>query len=276
MKTCKLLWVVIGCLFTGFVGGEEPFYFIQITDPQLGMMEDNKSFVKEIDLMKKAASAINKLDPAFIVITGDFVHNGKDEAQLDAFNKLTKLFREDIPLYLLPGNHDIEEDGPAGYDAYLKRYNYDRFTFRYGTTCFTGINTQLVRLGLSPQEEEQYEWLKNTLESEKGCRRHILFGHHPFFLRNRSEDDSYQNIPLARRAKYLDLFQEHNVTHLFVGHLHYNHTATEGNLTIQATSALGQQIGNDLSGIRIVNVYPDRIESTYYPIDKIPAKSGLN
>jgi hypothetical protein len=36
------------------------------------------------------------------------------------------------------------------------------------------------------------------------------------------------------------------------------------------TSALGKPLADALSGIRIVKVYPGRIESVYYSLDEIP------
>ena len=55
----------------------DPWFFIQITDPQFGMFTKNEGFEKETILYEKAVDKINKLKPDFVVITGDFVHSQK-------------------------------------------------------------------------------------------------------------------------------------------------------------------------------------------------------
>ena len=55
-----------------------PFFFIQLTDPQLGMFTDNKDFVQETANFEFAVAAVNRLKPAFVVITGDLVNKPGD------------------------------------------------------------------------------------------------------------------------------------------------------------------------------------------------------
>jgi hypothetical protein len=38
------------------------------------------------------------------------------------------------------------------------------------------------------------------------------------------------------------------------------------------TSAVGKPLGDAPSGVRIIKVYKDRIEHSYYPLDQIPDK----
>jgi hypothetical protein len=52
-----------------------PWFFVQLTDPQFGMFDNNASFEKETVLYEKAVAEINILKPDFVVITGDLVHD---------------------------------------------------------------------------------------------------------------------------------------------------------------------------------------------------------
>ena len=86
------------------------------------------------------------------------------------------------------------------------------------------------------------------------------------------EPETYFNIPVETRNRYLALFKENNVDAVFAGHLHDNSSAKYGNMQMIITSAVGKPLGKAPSGIRIVKVYPDRVESIYYGLDEIPVK----
>ena len=83
------------------------FFFIQMTDPQFGLfaslsgMDQDRildlrqrygwkirpapktiSFAFETELYEKAIAAANRLNPAFVVVTGDMVQDKDDPAQL--------------------------------------------------------------------------------------------------------------------------------------------------------------------------------------------------
>jgi predicted MPP superfamily phosphohydrolase len=66
-----------------------PFFIIQVTDPQFGMYEADKGFSKETELYERAVESINKLNPDFVVLTGDLVNKKDDRAQVSEFKRIT-------------------------------------------------------------------------------------------------------------------------------------------------------------------------------------------
>ena len=101
-------------------GNGQPWFFIQITDPQFGMFESNNGFEKETALYEKAVSEINGLKPDFVVITGDLVNDPKSQAQIAEFKRITAQINSDIPVYLTPGNHDVgQEPDKQSIDSYI-------------------------------------------------------------------------------------------------------------------------------------------------------------
>ena len=76
---CFLLAIFIS---QGVAAGSTPFFFLQLSDPQFGFMDNNKSISAETEAMNKAVTAINRLKPPFVVITGDFVNNSKSKEQI--------------------------------------------------------------------------------------------------------------------------------------------------------------------------------------------------
>ena len=103
----KTTLFLLGILFSLGISAQTPFYFIQLTDPQFGMIDKNASFDKETALMEKAVKQINKLNPGFVVVTGDLVNDGNNADQIKEFKRILATLRKDIPVYLTPGNHDV-------------------------------------------------------------------------------------------------------------------------------------------------------------------------
>lgn len=257
-------------------GQSDAFYFVQLTDPQFGMIENNKSFSEETKLMEKAIVAISRLSPAFVVVTGDLVNDGKDKKQILEFKRICGMLDKRIPLYVTPGNHDVSQEATdESIQNYVEEYGYDAFSFQVNNTAFIGLNTPVIWVGRTEKENSQFIWLKKTLENTQKCNHRIIFGHHPLFIKTPDEPDKYENIPLLKRKIYLDLFNTYSVDYMFAGHLHYNAGGSLDDFNLCITNAVGKSLGKDKSGIRVVKVYPDRVESVYYDLDQIPSAIEL-
>ena len=107
---CFLLAVFVS---HGIAADSAPFFFLQLSDPQFGFMDNNKSISAETEAMNKAVTAINQLKPPFVVITGDFVNNSKSKEQIAQIDPSVKV-------YMIPGNHDIGKVSRASIDNYKK------------------------------------------------------------------------------------------------------------------------------------------------------------
>lgn len=101
MKSLTTLFLI--CISLGIISAQNrdqsPKYFIiQLTDPQFGYIEANKGFGKETDLYQKAINIINRLNPAFVVITGDLVNNRSNRSQINEFKRITAGINKNIPV----------------------------------------------------------------------------------------------------------------------------------------------------------------------------------
>ena len=245
--------------------GQKPFTFVQLSDTQMGFISDNRDVEAERELFTKAVEYINRTKPAFVVITGDFVNIRTDMTQINAFKEITALIDKKIPVYLVPGNHDIGQN-PAGeeIDFYLKLYGYDRFSFNYGGVYFVGLNSCYIKAG-SPQEQEQLEWL-NTVFAKNKSNRKVIFTHYSFFINDVNEEEAYFNLPVEKRKDYFRLFKENNTKAVFAGHYHNNASANYDGIDMITTSSVGKQLGKVKSGFREITVYPDSITHKYMEI----------
>lgn len=277
LKTRKLLIVLFFlCLITGTGSAQKknsssPFFFIQVTDPQFGFFGSNNGFGKETELYEKAVIAINRLNPDFVVITGDLVNNKNDKSQIAEFKRITAKINSKTPVYYSPGNHDIGlSPTQQDIDSFISDYGHDRFSFKHKKSIFIGLNSCIIKANTPVLEQLQYDWLKNELSKGKKTKHIILFCHYALFINTFDEPETYSNIPIETRTRYLALFKEKEVDAVFAGHLHNNGSAKYGEMDMITTSAVGKPLAKAPSGIRIIKVYPDRIESVYYGLDEIP------
>jgi 3',5'-cyclic AMP phosphodiesterase CpdA len=277
-----IITLILLCFLSGNISAQNknadnPYFFIQVTDPQFGLFESNKGFEKETELYEKAVVVINRLKPDFVVITGDLVNKKDDRAQIEEFKRVTATINPKIPVYYCPGNHDIgESPTKKDIDAYISDYGYDKFSFKHKKSIFIGLNSSVIKSDTPVLEQLQFDWLNKNLSKNKRAKHIVIFCHYPFFINKFDEPASSINIPVETRNKYFALFKDKNVEAIFAGHLHRNYSVIYGKIQMITTSAVGKPQGNDPSGIRIVKVYPDRIESFYYGLDEVPESIGTS
>ena len=277
MKSNKYITTLLFlCLLTGVLSAKnknpnDPYFFIQVSDPQFGFFQNNKGYEVETNLYEKAIEEINRLKPDFVVITGDFVNNQKDRSQIAEFKRINAMIDSKIPVYYTPGNHDIgQSPTQQDVDSYISDYGYDKFSFKHKKSIFIGLNSSIIKSNIPILERLQFDWLKKELLKGRKATHKILFCHYPFFINESNEPDEYFNIDIETRNRYLALFKENNVEAVFAGHLHNNGYSKYGNMQMVTTNAVGKPLAKFPSGFRIVKVYPDRIESVYYGLEEIP------
>ena len=275
------------CLGTGLLllassvaPAAEPFFFIQLSDPQFGMFATNTDFAQETASFEFVVATVNRLRPAFVVITGDLVNQPGDAAQIAGYQRLLRRVDSTIPVYNVVGNHDIENvPTPVRLAAYTNQFGPDHYTFRHGGFVGMVLDSVLIH---SPQQATnqlaaQEQWLRAELEHARQSRaQHIvIFAHHPWFLKAAGEPDDYFNIPRERRAAYLGLFHEFGVKQLFSGHYHRNAVARDGDLEAVTTGPVGKPLGEGRSGLRVVIVRDAQIEHRFYDFGELPNRIDL-
>jgi serine/threonine-protein phosphatase CPPED1 len=282
MKTTKNFLILLAILLSTGISyaqkgnSSDSFFFIQMSDPQFGLIDPSTGFKQETALYEKAVQKINNLKPAFVVITGDFTQNHGDSKQIAEFKRITGIIDASIPVYLTPGNHDLGDSlNQKAINSYIADYGDTKFSFDYNGSHFIGFNSSIIKANTPGLEEAQFAWLEKELSSVTGSKNIILLCHHPFFTVSSDEADNNITIVTAIRNKYLDLFRKYRVNAIFAGHTHKNGYAKDGNMEMIITSAVGRPYGKDPSGFRIVKVYADRLESTFYGLDEVPAKVEL-
>ena len=288
------------------------FSFMQLADPQLGMYsvlsgpvnpgaderrtiywgKPNGLRVKpvnktdgmefEIENYSKVITAANLLKPKFLVTCGDMTNNQDDPSnEYNELMRCTDNLANDIPMYWVPGNHDVRGTPTLESLArYRKMYGDDVYSFDYDSCHFLVMNSTVCKdPSMVPDEwEKQLEFVQNDLHEarQQGSRHIIVFAHHPPFIIFVEEGNNWIVLPPERRQPLIELFLQYGVSHVFTGHWHRNHHAYYRDLEIVVTSAVGYPLGPDPSGLRIVQVTDNDIRHKFYALDDLQNKIELD
>jgi 3',5'-cyclic AMP phosphodiesterase CpdA len=254
----------------------EPFFFVQASDPQFGYFAANKDFSQETANWNFAIANINRLHPSFVIVTGDLVNKNGDAAQIAEYKRINAMLDPSIHLYSVPGNHDVgNEPTPETLAAYRKNIGPDYYSFREGPVYGIVLDSNLLKSPARAMAEaaKQEKWFTGELEKAKASgAMPIVFLHISLFLQDPNEPEQYFNQPVAARKRILDLLHHYGVRYVFAGHLHKNAYATDGDVEMITTSAVGKPLGKDPSGFRIVEIDGGVLDQQYVPFGKVPNK----
>ena len=250
------------------------FMFVQLSDTQFGFSNSDKDFVQDTANAEFAVATVNRLKPAFVIITGDLVNKPGDAAQMAEYARVVAKIDRAIPRYDVAGNHDVENaPTPASLAAYRARVGKDIYTFRHGPLLGLVLNSSIIH---SPQDAQaeyaaQDQWLRAELPRARasGAKHVVIFQHHPWFLQRADEPDQYFNIPRVRRDPLLQLFRESGITTLISGHLHRATEADDAGLRSIVTGPVSRPLGGQ-SGLRVFVVTDTEIRHRYYSFGEIP------
>ena len=256
-------------------GGRPKFFFLVITDIQLGMYEHDQDFRREAQDLEKLVAVANRLHPAFVVNCGDLVNRAGDSREIQEYKRIMTGLNPKIPLYNVPGNHDVKNNPtPASLAAYRAEFGKDYYSFEYEGFQGIVLNTSLIKYPESaPHEaEQQSEWLNATLAKTKDSKQTVIFQHIAWFLNDVDEADNYSNLQKSERKGYLNRFQEAHVRYTFAGHLHDSAFGTDGEIQMRTVGALGKPLGKTPPGFGIVVVNGHDLKFTYYPLSSPPSE----
>jgi serine/threonine-protein phosphatase CPPED1 len=251
------------------------FFFIQLADTQFGMFTNDRDFVQETANYEFVVANINRLKPRFVVICGDLINKVGDATQTAEYLRITAKIDSAIPVYAVPGNHDVgNEPTPETLAYYRQHFGRDYYSFVQGSVYGVVLNSALVSAPgkVEAAAAEQEAWLKAELAKAQsaGARHIVVFQHHSWFLERADEPTQYFNIPVESRVRDLDLLKGAGVRYVFAGHYHRNALGRDGNFEMITSGPVGQPLGNDPSGIRIVTVRDAGLEHRYYTLGNIP------
>jgi DNA repair exonuclease SbcCD nuclease subunit len=163
-------------------------------------------------VLDRAIVEINAWNPDFAVHIGDVIEGGKTQAEIrgqweEAFGHLKAL---KVPLFLIPGNHDIPN--AAGYEVWKELFGSTFRHFKYAGAGFVLLNTEegagTINAGFG---DEQLALLDTVLGSTPGNGRVFIFMHQPAWLFSGDRKTQWSAVEPKLRGK---------PARVFAGHLH--------------------------------------------------------
>ena len=179
---------------------------------------------------RHAFHRLNEAKPAFVVHLGDMVNPIPElptyEAAAQQFKQVAGVL--DMPLHLVPGNHDIGDKPvswmPAGtvdehsIALYEQTFGPHFYVFTRSGIRFIVLNASLINSGLVA-EDRQREWLEAELATRPDIRT-FVFIHYPAYVSRSDEPGSYDNIDEPGRSWLLGLVERYRPEALFAAHVH--------------------------------------------------------
>lgn len=233
---------------------EDDITFIHITDPQLGFQDDPQTFPRSKANFEKMIGIINQASPDFVVITGDLIDQPSIPRQREAFDSLMHTINSDIPVYLLPGNHDVMPYNDSTLKAYIDSGRNVNFSFECKDCAFIGFDSNCIKYENEPEKSLQLEWLKGELAKASDAKCRVLFTHCPIIKNSMDEPDEYFNFPTSERKTYLDLCRKHKVAAIFCGHTHKRYETVQEGILFSVAGPVGLPLDGGVSGYNVVTV----------------------
>lgn len=256
------------------VFAQAPLFWVHASDPQFGMFTENKDFRQETANWEFVVANVNRLRPAFLVVTGDLTNQEGNADQIAEYQRINRKLDPAIKLHSVPGNHDVANDPtPETLAAYRKAYGPDYYSFREGSLFGIVLDSSLFKAPakVTAEAAKQEAWLETELKKAQAAGAvPIIFQHIPFFLEKADEPDQYFNIPMETRLRVLSLLKKYGVHYVFAGHYHKNSFGKDGDLEMVTSGPAGKALGPDGSGIRIAELKGGVVKHAYYPLGMIP------
>jgi 3',5'-cyclic AMP phosphodiesterase CpdA len=251
----------------------DPLFFVQASDSQFGFYAENKNFTQETANWEFVIANVNRLHPAFLVVTGDLTNKADDADQIAEYKRINRKLDPSIHLYSVPGNHDVTNDPtPETVAAYRRNHGADYYSFREPGLYGIVLNSTLFKAPdhIAAEEAKQLQWLETELPKAQASGDVIVaFMHHPLFV-DKPDEPAGENLPPEIRTRLLALFHRYGVHYVFAGHLHRNADNSDGDLEMIATSASTRPLGSDPSGFRIAELTGKKVIQKFYGFGSIP------
>ncbi len=191
-----------------------------------------------LDLLETLLRKAKGKSPLFMVLGGDMVGHGL----FWQYRRLiTSLDASPIPVYPVPGNHDLEFCGRRSFTRLLAP---DHYAFSYGNSLFVVLDTNGKEMG-------QIEWLDKVLSSHRYAHRFVFAHKPPFDPRPKSRHCMHQQRFAQRLLKVL---VKQKVDVLFCSHIHsFIETRYKG-VKIVITGGLGAHRKDPIKPFHYVEV----------------------
>ncbi|MEI6148749.1 MAG: metallophosphoesterase [bacterium] len=236
-----VLWCVVltaigpGCARAERESAPVHFFFVQITDTHWGAGDS-------VSLTRTAAAMVNQLPVPieFVVHTGDVLADRIGDAGIVA-EGLEAMKAIKVPVYYIPGNHDILADDGDNTARLFGQY-FGALKSRVeikGVICLF-VNTEPLKGDTGSPGQVQRKWVESQLR-EAGGRPVLIFMHRPPVQDLLAEGDASAWNRESYHPRWARLFIEQpEIKAVVAGHLHRDELHWIGSVPIYVASSLAR------------------------------------
>ncbi len=193
-------------------GALQGFSFIYMSDTQADPgTGDYSAWGRMLQL-----AAADESNPGFVMIGGDLINDGNDQAEWDAFFAAGGAALKKLALYPAVGNHDdtqlfksiflLPDNGPAGKKGAF-------YSFDYGDAHFTVMDSN----AMGAANQEDMDWLSQDLTGTDRKYKIVMF-HHPAYPAVAIPKDLER--ARAIQTHFVPIMEEAGVDLVLSGHQH--------------------------------------------------------
>jgi len=235
---------------TGKESSGEPYSFFVMGDTKGGY-----------EVMENFLHRIQKSKASFLVHLGDIVNYPTLDEHRFFISEISETgFSK--PIFIVPGNHDINKDFPHSKELFENLYGSTNFFFKFNGSLFV--------IGFCTNKKEFpnfLDFLEETLKSEASQARYRFVFLHKL-PDNFYPGKSIKDDPDAGRL--LALVERYKVNYVFAGNLHIYHREVAGNCVFLSPGSGGslirrKEVDPNYHCIEIT-VSPERIGEKLYSI----------
>lgn len=195
--------------------------------------------------LRRAVEAIGKLrqKPDAVVLTGDLTDFGRPEE----YEHLARLIAPlEMPVYLLPGNHDEREQMRRSFPAYgyLGSSGVLQYSVQVGDLRLVTLDTVVTGQSAGELPPERLDWLERELAKDEATPTVIAMHHPPF----KTMIGHMDRLGLLRGAPELEAIvaKHRNVERVICGHLHRTILRRFGGTIASTCPSPAHQVSLDL------------------------------
>lgn len=235
-------------------GGE---YFIKMVESS-----DGKSTEYCVEIIDALINDVIAKNPDALVLSGDISFNGEKYSHEELAEKLKKIKKAGIPVFVLPGNHDLYNDRAYAFsgkyiygveniddktfEEIYKEFGYKNALFKDDNSLsyvqkirddfwilFVDTNTKRYPGGILP---ETLDFVENVLKEAKQSGAEVISVTHQNLLKH--HPDIYKGYSIEDGKKLLSLYEKYGCKLNLSGHIHMQHVAENMGVTEIVTSSI--------------------------------------
>lgn len=247
------------------------------------------------EVLQSLVDTIITLHPAAVLVTGDLTKNGEVRSHTDVVSLLEPLRQAGIKVFVIPGNHDVNNDDAMGYYASITRKVPSPLSSEFAATyADMGYNQCLERdanslsyvaeplpglwliavddcrcverdndrsIDANGIPDETLQWILAKADQGRTLGKQIIMMmHHQLVEHFDGQDNMVGDATVIDAANLRSQFIEHGIKLVLTGHMHIGNITTQFNET-RTDSLVEITTGSTITypcQFRIIDVARDR------------------